>query len=279
MIEAKCGTKHTQSGPRCCAGSSNASTKEQKMANQTHRVTDYVAIPDFQSRRWLARFPARWASCQFAAAFLSLDERVRKSALLMGHGKTEVMGGFLRCALCSRWIWFQNLTSYDRFLECKTHSPKRIWRISMANHSNHGRGNYAYSKLPPSCFRGGCDRAKLCTYIHTYIVSVTEAALSKLAAIFQFIQFSLAKYSPHTYSLQYPLYCILKSKGVANKAASLVTSWGGKRLLRKSSHVSMITTIGIGDKGEGGFENLVLDAWAHTITKCSEEESSKVHTV
>lgn len=117
------------------------------------------------------------------------------------------------------------------------------------------------------------------TYIHTYIVSVTEAALSKLAAIFQFIQFSLAKYSPHTYSLQYPLYCILKSKGVANKAASLVTSWGGKRLLRKSSHVSMITTIGIGDKGEGGFENLVLDAWAHTITKCSEEESSKVHTV
>lgn len=98
------------------------------------------------------------------------------------------------------------------------------------------------------------------TYIHTYIVSVTEAALSKLAAIFQFIQFSLAKYSPHTYSLQYPLYCILKSKGVANKAASLVTSWGGKRLLRKSSHVSMITTRGIGDKGEGGLKTWF---WTH----------------
>ena len=43
MIVAKCGTKHTQSGPKCCAGKVKR-LKKRRMSNQPERVTDYVAI-------------------------------------------------------------------------------------------------------------------------------------------------------------------------------------------------------------------------------------------
>lgn len=60
---------------------------------------------------------------------------------------------------------------------------------------------YSIFEIGPMLFRG-CDRSSELSYV-CIVPSVTEAAMSKLAAIFQFYFDSL---SPNTasYSLQYP---------------------------------------------------------------------------
>lgn len=153
MIEAKCGTKHAIRAEVLC--------REFKRLNIKAKDAQSEAQSDgLCSNNQRSRWPASW---QFAAAFHNSGQRACsfdrgslaevRSAMPDG---SDLMGVFLRCALkfCSR-IWLCMTGSWNA-----RHTRRSEYdEISMANQSNHGRGIYAYSKLPPSC-SGGCWSSK-----------------------------------------------------------------------------------------------------------------------
>lgn len=109
--------------------------------------------------------------------------------------------------------------------------------------------------------------------VHKYIPSATEAALSKLAANFQFIPIFFSQMQP---SFRQPpispiLYteverggeqgCFARDELGRQETTENIKSWSPQQASAR------------------GAGNLVLNAWAHTIPKWSEEESSKLHTV
>ncbi len=108
----------------------------------------------------------------------------------------------------------------------------------MPKCSNHGRGIGVWfftpcSKLVPCC-QGMWSSLKA---MYVIVPSVTEAALSKLAAFSILLWF----YKPEYSLIQPPISLYWSKKWVANRAASLVMSWRAKKIkscLGDCHHVS-----------------------------------------